>query len=182
VLFYWLYLQGSGPLATLYGLSTLVSLLGLAAVVAGAYVRRDSLTGPGLALVWFGVSSFLSLALLSVLVAGSMGGAGADLLPHGLALVAAVILIILRGRHLTGLEAAVYGIGLALFGNASVANSLSGTAGAAGAQLVVAALIGGASLAIVLWRRSKASGPEFAVYGLGSAYLLTMALLANLQA
>jgi hypothetical protein len=111
-----------------------------------------------------------------------MSGAGAYLLPQGLALVAAVILIILRGRHLTGLEAAVYGSGLVLFANASVANQVSGTEGAAEAQLVVASLTAGASLAVVLWRRLKASGPEFAVYGLGSAYLLTMALLANLQA
>jgi hypothetical protein len=68
-----------------------------------------------------------------------------------------------------------------LFANARVANQVSGTEGAVGAQLVVASLTAGASLAVVLWRRLKASGPEFAVYGLGSAYLLTMALLANLQ-
>ncbi len=181
---YWLYQQGWGSLAYLYGflygLSALVAAMGLTAVALAVYLRRNSLTGPGLALAWFGLSAFLSLALLSALVASSMYGAGADLVPHGVALLAAAILIALRGRHLTGLEAAVYGIGLALFGDASVVNSISVKDAAARAQLVVALLVVGASLAIMLWRRSKASGPEFAVYGLGSAYLLAMALLANL--
>jgi hypothetical protein len=47
-------------------------------------------------------------------------------------------------------------------------------------QLVFALIVACTSLGIVLWRRSRASGPELAVYGLGSAYLLAMALLANL--
>jgi hypothetical protein len=180
VLFYWLFTQGAAALSGLYTFSALLCGAGFLAVLAGVYLRRESLTGPGLALAWFAAASLFSLAAISVLVVIGTRGTGVDILPHSFALVAAAMLVSLRGWQITGLEASVYGIGIALFANGSLASNLIGTGASAAVQLVFALIVACTSLGIVLWRRSRASGPELAVYGLGSAYLLAMALLANL--
>ena len=81
---------------------------------------------------------------------------------------------------MTGLESAVYLIGAFLIANVIIASAMLGSEGAAGVELFIALLAAGLSMAVSLWRRTKASGPEFAVYGLGSAYLLLIALIAVL--
>jgi hypothetical protein len=75
-------------LQSLYTFSALLCGAGFLAVLAGVYLRRESLTGPGLALAWFAAASLFSLAAISVLVVIGTRGTGVDILPHSLALVA----------------------------------------------------------------------------------------------
>jgi hypothetical protein len=179
-LFFWLHMRGSGELGGLFGLSALVSVAALLIILAGVYLRRESLSAPGVALTWLAVFSFLSLLVNSVMIAGGAGSLIAASLPCGLAILAAAFVVSLRGRHVGGLEMAVYLMGSALFANIILASSMLGTEGAAGVEFAAAIVIAAAGLGIAVWRRNKANGAELAVYGFSAAYILAVALIGML--
>jgi hypothetical protein len=181
-LFYWLYMQGSGELTGLFGLSALFSVAGLLMIIAGMYLRRDSLTGSGLALGWLAVFSLLSLLVNSVMIAGRGSSLIAAARPCAVAILSSALVVSLRGRQMGGLEGAVYLMGSALFANIVLVSSLLGTEGAAGVELAAAAVVASAGLAIAVWRRHKASGAELAVYGFSAAYILGLALIGAMGA
>ena len=173
-------MRGSGELGGLFGLSALVSVAALLVILAGVYLRRELLSGPGLALTWLAVFSFLSLLVNSVMIAGGAGNLIAAALPCSLAILTAALVVSLRGRHVSGLEVAVYLMGSALYANIVLASSMLGTEGAAGVGLAAALVVAAAGLGIALWRRRKASGAELAVYCFSAAYILATALIGML--
>jgi len=106
-----------------------------------------------------------------------------------IAVLTAAALIAVRRGEIGGLEAAVYWFGLVLnlfwatipsLAEPAAASALgtyfSDNAGYRAAGIVLAGLAVASALAILLWRRSRLSGPETAVYLLGAVYMVYVGL------
>lgn len=175
---------GWGAWSLLYGLA------GLIAVGVVFYVRRGVLGGAELALYWYASISFFALMAPSAVTAWGLAGTiNADLPIAGLALLTAVSLIAVRRTEIGGLEFAVYWFALALIlfwgtipliAEPAAASALgtyfTDNAGYRAAGIVLAGIAVISALAILLWRRSRLSGPETAVYLLGAAYMVSVGL------
>jgi hypothetical protein len=173
------------PLAVLYGLA------GLLAVGLVFQARRSVMGGAELALYWFACICLYGVAAAVILRSLNLETrpiSNAALLTPAIAILTAVILVASRWTKANGLELAVYWFGLALFlfwgtigfiAYTSVASELGAYLSInpyfAGRRLLLAITILSA-LAILAWRNRRLSRPELAVYLLGIAYWLLVAL------
>jgi hypothetical protein len=175
--------QGLWPL--LYAIS------GLLAGGFAVYVRRKAVGGAELAVYWFATISLLGIGVVSVLTWLGLGySIETSLFRAAIAIFTAAVLIAIRRSQVGGLEFAVYWLGVAIVLFWAIAplviNLGMGFAlgtyfsdGASWYRSVVVALAAAviiSALITLLWRRSRLNGPEIAVYLIGIAYALYVAL------
>ncbi len=180
---------GWGPWSLLYAAT------GLMAIGVVLFFRRKTLGGAELALDWFAAVMFYAIAAVSVVTSLNLSGTGAQpLLTSALPVLTATALVAARRGVMTGLEFAVYWFGVALilfWGTLPLAaEPIAATAlgpyfkdiyGYRAAGVVLAAVVVLSAVAILLCRlafnrRSPASGPELAIYLIGMAYMLYVAV------
>jgi hypothetical protein len=107
-----------------------------------------------------------------------------------IAIIAAAPLLVLRRGEMAGLEASVYWLGITMLAfwaflpMATRLNwiyDLSGASTTAAAYRTAGVFLAGVVLlsaaAILLWRRARLSGPEIAIYAMGTAAALVAVLL-----
>ncbi len=171
--------------------SLLYGAAGFVAVAVALYIRRDLLGGAELALYWYAAVSALAILILSVATMLGLGGTlNSDAITLGLAVVGAAALIGIRRKEIGGVEASIYWLGLtmaafwALLPIAAKFDWVAGTSGAVtvtesyrAAGLVLAGLILLSAAAILFLRRSRLSGPEIAIYAMGTAASFVAVLL-----
>ncbi len=163
--------------------SLLYGIAGLVAVAATLYIRRDLLGGAELAIYWYAAVSALAVTILSaVTLLGQGGNINCDAIALGIAVITAALLLSLRRKQFEGLEASVYWLGItmvAYWAFLPVVTKLDWIYGLSGAAtttesyriagLILSGLILLSAAAILLWRRTKVSGPEIAIYLMGAA-------------
>ena len=175
--------------------SLLYAAVGLLAVGAALFLRRRTLGGAELALYWFAAATLYSIAAVSIVTwLDLFGTTYAGLLTSALPVLVAATLIAVRRKAIGGLEFALYWFGVALIlywgilplaANSgwlpapawSYFNDVFGyrTAGIMLAGVViVSALVLLLARATLRW--SRLSGPEIAVYLIGIAYMLYVAV------
>jgi hypothetical protein len=165
------------------------ALTGLLAIGAMFYVRRNVLGGAELALYWFAAVSFYHLGAISLTLWLKLAASvHTNLSTAAIALLTAVSLITLRRAKIGGLEFAVYWFGLALilfwgtvwFAAITFGASELGAYFAANSYIAASIMLAGtvmlSALGILLWRNRRLNGPEAAVYLLGIAYMLYVAM------
>ena len=180
---------GWGPWSLLYAAA------GLLAIGVMLFLRRKKLGAAELALHWFAAVMFYAVAALSILTWLDLyGTVSQPFLTAGLPVLTAAALVAARRREMTGLEFAVYwfGVALILFWGILPLAAEPAAASALGpyfkdiygyrtAGIVLAGVVVLSALAILLCRlafrwRSPLSGPELAVYLIGIAYMLYVAV------
>lgn len=171
--------------------SLLYGATGLVAVAVALYIRRDLLGGAELALYWYAAVSALTILILSLATMLGLGGTlNSDAITLGLAVVGAAALIGIRRKEIGGVEASIYWLGLtmaafwALLPIAAKFDWVSGTSGAGtitesyrAAGLVLGGLTLLSAAAILFLRRLRLSGPEIAIYVMGTAASFVAVLL-----
>jgi hypothetical protein len=170
--------------------SLLYGIAGLVAVGATLYARRDLLGGAELAIYWYAVVSALAIIILSaVTLLGQGGNINCDAVALGIAIATAALLLFVRRNQLAGVEASVYWLGitmvaywafLPLIAKLDWIYGLSGSATTTEVYRIAGLILGGLillSAAILLWRRSRVSLPEIAVYAMGVASAFVAVLL-----
>ena len=188
-----------GRMSMLQGLdwglwSLLYAALGLLAVGAVLFLRRRTLGGAELALCWLAAVTLYAIAAVSIVKWLDLAQTvTAGLLTSGLPILTAASLLAVRRTEIGGVEFAVYWFGLALIlfwgilplAAEPVAASAIGPYfedifGYRSAGIVLAGVVIFSALIIllarVLWRRWRLSGPEIAVYLIGVAYMLYVAV------
>lgn len=171
--------------------SLLYGIAGLVAVGATLYARRDLLGGAELAIYWYALVSALAIIILSaVTLLGQGGNINCDAVALGIAIATAALLLSVRRNQLAGVEASVYWLGitmvaywalLPLIAKLNWIYGLSGSATTTEVYRIAGLILGGLILlsatAILLWRRSRVSLPEIAVYAMGVASAFVAVLL-----
>jgi len=171
--------------------SALYGIAGLPAAGVALYARRDLLGGAELALYWYaGISSMAIIVLSAVNALGQRGNVNCDAVVLAIAVISAAPLLFIRREQAGGLEASVYWLGLTMvvyWALLPVITKLDWAYGASGAAtvgeayraaaLVLSGMIFLTAASICLWRRSKLSGPEIAVYLMGTAAFFIATLL-----
>lgn len=175
--------------------SLLYAVAGMIAIACVLFLRRRTIGGAELALYWFAAVTFYAVAAVSIITwLDLFGTTYAGLLTSAFPVLVAATLIAVRREAIGGLEFAVYWFGVALIlywgilplaANSgwlpaaawSYFNDVFGyrTAGImlAGAVIVSALVL---LLARAALRWSRLSGPELAVYLIGIAYMLYVAI------
>jgi TIR domain len=171
--------------------SLLYGIAGLVAVGVTLYTRRDLLSGSELAVYWYAALSALAVIILSAVTSlGQAGNINCDAIALGIAVATAALLLSVRREQLAGLEASVYWLGitmvaywafLPIVARLDWIYGLSGATSTTEAYRIAGLILAGLNLlsaaGLLWWRRSRLSGPEVAIYLMGTVSAFVAVLL-----